>query len=142
MNTRKLWLAAASLTGLIGTASTAMAGESELKIPDLSQVKFNNLGGITGPQLMNLGIVICFIGAAFGIWQYLQTKALPVHESMAKVSHSIYETCKTYLLTQGKLLAILWFLIARPAIGVGAIASTARASRPARSVPNASSAPG
>jgi K(+)-stimulated pyrophosphate-energized sodium pump len=61
---------------------------------------------------MMLGIAVCAVGALFGIWQYLQTKSLPVHESMAKVSHSIYETCKTYLLTQGKLLAILWVLIA------------------------------
>jgi K(+)-stimulated pyrophosphate-energized sodium pump len=61
---------------------------------------------------MMIGIAVCAIGALFGIWQYLQTKALPVHDSMAKVSHTIYETCKTYLLTQGKLLAILWVLIA------------------------------
>ena len=61
---------------------------------------------------MYLGIVICAIGAVFGLVQYKQTKALPVHESMAKVSHTIWETCKTYLFTQGKFLAILWLLIA------------------------------
>src|SRR5207253_2657620 len=56
--------------------------------------------------------VICAVGAAFGLVQYKQTKALPVHSSMANVSNTIWETCKTYLFTQGKFLAILWVLIA------------------------------
>src|SRR5258708_5458750 len=73
---------------------------------------FSGLGGISGVKLMYLGIGICFIGALFGLVQYKQTKALPVHESMAKVSNTIWETCKTYLFTQGKFLAILWVLIA------------------------------
>jgi len=97
---------------MLGLAFAADAGEADIKIPPLDTVKFAGLGGVSGHTLMMLGIVVCAIGALFGIVQYLQTKALPVHESMAKVSHSIYETCKTYLLTQGKLLAILWFLIA------------------------------
>ncbi len=88
------------------------ASEADINIPDLTQVKFPGLWGVSGHTLMMLGIVICAIGALFGIVQYLQTKSLPVHESMAKVSQSIYETCKTYLITQGKLLAILWVLIA------------------------------
>src|SRR2546428_7469095 len=61
---------------------------------------------------MYIGIFICFIGAIFGLVQYKQTKALPVHKSMADVSNTIWETCKTYLFTQGKFLAILWGLIA------------------------------
>src|ERR1700761_552440 len=93
-------------------ASSAFAGEADIHIPDLTTVKFAGLGGMTGHTLMMLGIVVCAIGALFGIVQYLQTKALPVHKSMAKVSETIYGTCKTYLLTQGKLLAILWVLIA------------------------------
>jgi K(+)-stimulated pyrophosphate-energized sodium pump len=97
---------------LLASTAGAFASEADIKIPDLSTVKFTGLGGMSGHTLMMLGIAICAVGALFGIWQYLQTKALPVHESMAKVSHSIYETCKTYLLTQGKLLAILWTLIA------------------------------
>ncbi|HKS36986.1 MAG TPA: sodium-translocating pyrophosphatase [Verrucomicrobiae bacterium] len=90
----------------------AFGGEADIDIPDLGQVKFNGLGGISGVTLMYLGIVICAIGAVFGLVQYRQTKALPVHESMSKVSHTIWETCKTYLFTQGKFLAILWVLIA------------------------------
>ena len=100
------------LTLLFQFFNSASASEADIHIPDLTSVKFNGLGGVSGHTLMMLGIVICAIGALFGIVQYLQTKALPVHESMAKVSHTIYETCKTYLLTQGKLLAILWVLIA------------------------------
>ncbi len=96
----------------LGQAFCASASEADINIPDLTAVKFAGLGGVSGYTLMMLGIVVCAIGALFGIVQYLQTKALPVHESMAKVSHTIYETCKTYLITQGKLLAILWVLIA------------------------------
>jgi K(+)-stimulated pyrophosphate-energized sodium pump len=94
-------------------ASTgAFASESDIVIPDLTTVKFGGLGGVSGVTLMYLGIVICLIGAVFGLVQYQQTKALPVHASMAKVSNTIWETCKTYLFTQGKFLAILWLLIA------------------------------
>src|SRR5437588_8933370 len=97
----------------LGARSTLFAaGESDIHIPDLTQVHFSGLGGISGVALMYVGLAICLIGAAFGLVQYKQTKALPVHESMAKVSNTIWETCKTYLFTQGKFLAILWLLIA------------------------------
>ena len=96
----------------IGLTFCASASEADIKIPDLITVKFAGLGGITGPQLMNIGLLICLIGAAFGLVQYKQTKNLPVHSSMASVSNTIWETCKTYLFTQGKFLAILWVLIA------------------------------
>ncbi len=97
---------------MFSSSAGAFASEADINIPDLTAVKFDGLGGVSGHTLMMLGIAVCAIGALFGIVQYLQTKSLPVHESMAKVSNSIYETCKTYLLTQGKLLAILWVLIA------------------------------
>jgi len=96
----------------LGLTFCASASEANIKIPDLSSVKFAGLGGMTGATLMNIGIVICLVGAAFGIVQYAQTKNLPVHSSMASVSNTIWETCKTYLFTQGKFLAILWLLIA------------------------------
>ena len=90
-----------------------LAGEADIKIPDLSTVHFDLFGSsVTGVALMYAGLVICLIGAAFGLVQYKQTKALPVHSSMATVSNTIWETCKTYLFTQGKFLAILWVLIA------------------------------
>jgi K(+)-stimulated pyrophosphate-energized sodium pump len=97
---------------LTAFVTPAFASEADIKIPDLTQVSFSGLGGMTGIHLMYLGIVICAIGAVFGLVQYKQTKALPVHESMARVSNTIWETCKTYLFTQGKFLFILWLLIA------------------------------
>ncbi|HWC60098.1 MAG TPA: sodium-translocating pyrophosphatase [Verrucomicrobiae bacterium] len=110
-NTKKLpWIII--LISLLGVVGNTFAGEADIHIPELKSVKFAGLGGMSGHTLMMLGIVVCAIGALFGIVQYLQTKGLPVHDSMAKVSESIYGTCKTYLLTQGKLLAILWILIA------------------------------
>jgi len=91
---------------------SSRASEADIHIPSLTEVRFDSLGGVSGSTLMYLGILVCAIGAAFGLVQYLQTKALPVHDSMAKVSHTIWGTCKTYLFTQGKFLAILWVLIA------------------------------
>src|SRR5687767_1224727 len=102
----------AVLAFLTCAIATTFAGEADIKIPDLSKVKFDGLNGVSGVALMWLGIVICAIGAIFGVVQYQQTKYLPVHDSMSKVSHTIWETCKTYLFTQGKFLAILWLLIA------------------------------
>jgi K(+)-stimulated pyrophosphate-energized sodium pump len=105
----KYW---AALTAMVGFAPGVFAGEADIKIPDLTGVKFDGLGGVSGATLMHLGLGVCLVGAIFGLLQYFQTKALPVHESMAQVSETIWETCKTYLFTQGKFLAILWVLIA------------------------------
>src|SRR6266540_2088488 len=93
-------------------AATTFASEADIKIPDLSKVKFDGLNGVSGLALMYLGILVCAVGAVFGLVQYKQTRALPVHDSMRNVSNIIWETCKTYLFTQGKFLAILWLLIA------------------------------
>ena len=79
----------------LALSTPAFASEADIKIPDLSQVAFHGLGGMSGSTLMYLGIGICAIGAAFGLIQYVQTKALPVHASMAAVSNTIWETCKT-----------------------------------------------
>jgi K(+)-stimulated pyrophosphate-energized sodium pump len=67
---------------------------------------------VTGHTILYFGLFVCFVGAAFGILEYVRTRALPVHRSMADVSHIIWETCKTYLFQQGKFLAALWLLIA------------------------------
>ena len=112
MRRNKLWFLSLLTLAFFGAATGVFASEANIHIPDLNQVKFDGLGGMTGTMLMYIGIGICAIGAIFGLVQYTQTKALPVHESMAKVSHTIWETCKTYLFTQGKFLAILWTLIA------------------------------
>jgi K(+)-stimulated pyrophosphate-energized sodium pump len=103
--------AAAALT-LLGAASAfadEAGGEANLKLPDLSQVTFL---GIDGHKLLLFGIVICIFGLGFGLAIYSRLKNLPVHKSMLDVSELIYETCKTYLFTQGKFLMILWVFIA------------------------------
>jgi K(+)-stimulated pyrophosphate-energized sodium pump len=84
-------------------------GEASLKLPDLSQVKFL---GIDGHTLLLFGILFCLFGLAFGLWIYTRLKNLPVHKSMREISELIYETCKTYLTTQGKFLLLLWAFIA------------------------------
>ncbi|KAB2641893.1 MAG: sodium-translocating pyrophosphatase [Verrucomicrobia bacterium] len=97
---------------MLASAGGAFASEADLKIPNLDTVKFASLGGVSGHALMLMGLVVCVLGGLFGLIQYNQTKNLPVHQSMATVSNTIWETCKTYLFTQGKFLAILWLLIA------------------------------
>jgi K(+)-stimulated pyrophosphate-energized sodium pump len=84
-------------------------GEANLVIPDLSQVSF--LGGIHGRSLLLGGLVICALGLLFGLVFYSQLKRMAVHESMREVSELIYETCKTYLITQGKFILILELFI-------------------------------
>ena len=92
------------LTGSLAT----LASEANIMIPNLKAIQFEGLGGFNGVHLLYGGLIICLIGAAFGLIQYLQTKALPVHKTMRDVSSIIWETCKTYLIQQGKFLAILW----------------------------------
>jgi K(+)-stimulated pyrophosphate-energized sodium pump len=104
--------AGAALVGLFsaGPALAAEAGgEANLKLPDLSQVSFL---GINGHTLLLFGILICIFGLGFGLTIYSRLKNLPVHKSMRDISELIYETCKTYLITQGKFLLILWVFIA------------------------------
>jgi K(+)-stimulated pyrophosphate-energized sodium pump len=81
------------------------ASEAELKLPDLHQALF--LGGIEGPTLLMIGLGVSALGFVFGIVMYMHLKNLPVHASMLEISELIYETCKTYLLTQGRFLLIL-----------------------------------
>ena len=102
----------------IATASAVFlsplrASEASIQIPDLDAVSFPLFGGtLTGPALLMAGLFVCLAGCAFGLWQYVQTKKLPVHPSMSDVSAIIWETCKTYLWQQGKFLVGLWGLIA------------------------------
>ena len=97
----------------IGAPATFAAGreggEAALKLPDLSQVKFLRVDGHT---LLLIGLVFCFLGLMFGLVIFVQLKNLPVHRSMKEISELIYETCKTYLTTQGKFIMLLWIFIA------------------------------
>jgi K(+)-stimulated pyrophosphate-energized sodium pump len=95
-------------TALAQPASEA-GGEASLKLPDLSSVQFL---GIDGHRLLLIGIVFCIFGLLFGLTIYTRLKNLPVHRAMREISELIYETCKTYLVTQGKFLLLLWIFIA------------------------------
>ncbi|HLF56647.1 MAG TPA: sodium/proton-translocating pyrophosphatase, partial [Thermoanaerobaculia bacterium] len=100
----------ALLTALAGLlASPASASEAELILPDLGQVSFF---GLPGSTLLLFGIGVCMLGMVFGLVMYTQLKNLPVHRSMREISELIYETCKTYLVTQGKFILLLWAFIA------------------------------
>src|SRR5712671_5982628 len=79
-------------------------GEANLILPDLSTVDFH---GVNGRTLLMSGLLICALGLLFGLMTFAQLKALPVHASMLEVSELIYETCKTYLVTQGKFILLL-----------------------------------
>jgi K(+)-stimulated pyrophosphate-energized sodium pump len=81
-------------------------GEANLVLPDLSQVDFLN-GAVDGRTLLMLGLVVCALGLLFGLVIYKQLKNLPVHKSMREISELIYQTCQTYLITQGKFILIL-----------------------------------
>jgi len=87
----------------------AGGGEANLVLPDLSSVNFL---GMNGHALLMIGLLFCVGGLLFGLAIYVQLKNLPVHRSMRDISELIYETCKTYLVTQGKFILLLWAFIA------------------------------
>jgi K(+)-stimulated pyrophosphate-energized sodium pump len=98
-------------------------GEAALVLPDLGQSVF--LGGIDGRTLLLGGLLVCALGLAFGLGIYQQLKKMAVHRSMLEVSELIYETCKTYLQTQGRFLLILWvFIGVAVAVYFGKLATT------------------
>jgi len=98
------------LSSLAAFAQPSEAGgEASLQLPDLSSVSFL---GVDGHKLLMIGLLFCVFGLLFGLAIYMQLKKLSVHRSMREISELIYETCKTYLVTQGKFLLVLWAFIA------------------------------
>jgi K(+)-stimulated pyrophosphate-energized sodium pump len=89
-------------------AAAHAGGEAALVLPDLSQVDFR---GVNARTLLLAGIGVCVLGLLFGLVIYTKIRNLPVHRSMLEVSELIYETCKTYLITQGKFILILELFI-------------------------------
>jgi len=102
-------VAAVAMLAAASARAQEAGGEANLKLPDLSQVSFL---GIDGHTLLLFGILFCLLGLVFGMIIYMRLKNLPVHQSMRDISELIYETCKTYLTTQGKFLLLLWVFIA------------------------------
>ena len=94
-----------SLAALPAFAQGHEGGEATLVLPDLGSVNF--LGSMPGSTLLSGGIVVCILGLVFGLVIYRQLKNMAVHKSMLEISELIYETCKTYLVTQGKFILLL-----------------------------------
>jgi K(+)-stimulated pyrophosphate-energized sodium pump len=95
---------AQAATGGTGVQTETHAGEANLVLPDLSTETFQ---GINGRTLLMGGLLVCVLGLAFGMTIFMRLKNMPVHRSMLEVSELIYETCKTYLITQGKFILLL-----------------------------------
>jgi K(+)-stimulated pyrophosphate-energized sodium pump len=95
----------------IAFIAKASASEANLVVPDLSLVSFFG-NALNGKALLMFGFVVCVFGLLFGIFHFVSIKKLPVHSSMKAISELIYETCKTYLVTQGKFIIILELLLA------------------------------
>ncbi|HXN17011.1 MAG TPA: sodium/proton-translocating pyrophosphatase, partial [Candidatus Binatus sp.] len=102
-------LGAAAVFAQTPVEAEAPGGEANLKLPNLSSVNFL---GIDGHKLLLFGILFCIFGLVFGLVIYTRLKNLPVHRAMREISELIYETCKTYLITQGKFLLLLELFIA------------------------------
>jgi K(+)-stimulated pyrophosphate-energized sodium pump len=113
-----------SLVSVLAEAAARPHSEAQLVLPSFSQYKvidpatghetFQALTfhGITGWQLLAIGLGICVLGLVFGMVTFNRLKNMPVHKSMREISELIYETCKTYLRTQAKFIALLWAFIA------------------------------
>ena len=103
-------LAALALGGCASGAESGehKGGEANLQLPDFSTVSF---GGVSGKALLLIGLAICVGGLVFGLLSFTSLRKLPVHASMREISELIYETCKAYLVQQGKFLLTLWLFI-------------------------------
>ncbi|MEK6579620.1 MAG: sodium-translocating pyrophosphatase [Bdellovibrionota bacterium] len=97
----------ALVTGVYTFGNQALASEAELHIPELNTTYEIFGSTISGTSILGWGMVVCLLGMGFGLIEYLKIKRLPAHESMLEVSNLIYETCKTYLFQQGKLILLL-----------------------------------
>jgi len=98
------------LLGVLFAPFFAFAGEADIKLPDFRSVTFFN-DAISGWSLLIWGSIIVILGLIFGLYQAISIKKYPVHRSMANISATIYQTCKTYLLQQGRFLLILFAII-------------------------------
>src|SRR5262245_43987286 len=108
------WLACSivSVVSLLIAAATASAGEADLAIPDLRKGQFPTLGGISAWNLLFYGAWVIVGTLGISLYQLYQIKKQPAHKSMLDVAEIIFQTCKTYLIQQGKFLLMLFVLIA------------------------------
>ncbi len=100
------------MVAVLAISKDVFASEIDLKIPSLDVV-YNIFGFVvTGSQILLYGLGICVFGLLFGLCEFVGIKGLPAHKAMIDVSNTIYETCKTYMKQQAKLLVVLEVFIA------------------------------
>ena len=105
-------IAMAVLLVMLASLQGAAASEIDLHVPMLD-VDYNIFGWATnGAKILSYGLIVCALGLLFGLYEFVKIKKLPAHDSMLKISNLIYETCKTYMKQQAKLLLILELFIA------------------------------
>ncbi len=97
--------------GALIVSGSTFAGEADLKIPEINTMHTIFGMQISGTTLLMLGIIICILGMVFGLYEFFKIKAIRAHKSMLDISSLIYETCKAYLIQQGKFLIVLEILI-------------------------------
>ncbi|MCB0350764.1 MAG: sodium-translocating pyrophosphatase, partial [Bdellovibrionales bacterium] len=89
----------------------AFASEADLVLPSFAAT-FDVMGSsVTGTTILQWSLIIALVGSLFGVYEFVRVKALPAHKSLLEISHLIYETCKTYMITQAKFLLVLEILI-------------------------------
>ena len=98
--------------GLLFLSTSLFASEADLKIPDLKLATFPHFGGLDGWHLLLYGSLVIIGTLGISLTLFRQIKSLPAHKSMLDVADTIYKTCRTYLLQQGKFLIILFAIIA------------------------------
>jgi len=106
---RPIVQALSALVLALAQPALARASETDIVLPDFGSVSF--LGGMNGHNVLLVGMLVSLVGFVFGILMYSQIRNLPVHRSMSEISELIYETCKTYLLTQIKFILLLELFI-------------------------------
>ena len=112
INFKKFGSLALAMLLTVAFSASAMASEIDLKVPSLD-VAYNIFGwSVTGSQLLFYGMGICVLGMIFGLVEFFSIKKMPAHKLMLDVSNTIYETCKTYMKQQAKLLVLLELFIA------------------------------
>lgn len=111
MQIKRLFSAISTMLAMTLFASIAWAGEADLVLPDLG-VLFNVHGvQVSGTTILSIGLIISILGCVFGLVEFMRVKKLPAHKSLLEISELIYETCKTYMITQGKFLVALEVII-------------------------------
>jgi len=106
----RFWISTLSILSFFSGVQ-AFASESDIRIPDLG-VTFDLFGNqVAGTSILMAGLLVSLLGFGFGLMEFMKIKNLPAHKALLDVSHLIYETCKTYMIQQGKFLAVLYVFI-------------------------------